>query len=575
MDFLKLKNNLKNKVATGSSIKVGLLADSASQFLKTGLQGYALEFNIDLQIYEADYDQIESDILNPNSDLYQFDPHFVLIFYSVEKMYRKFNRIETNHEKILFSQDFIEKVERYTYLINSKLKSNIIISNIPEMRDGVFGNYANKNEASFIFQIRKMNYELMVLSTKIGNLFVNDLVALQNEFGRNNIFSPSLFVNSSIVYNLDFIPKICENTLSIIRSIRGEIKKCLILDLDNTLWGGVIGDDGLGGIQIGSLGIGEAFSDFQMWVKQLQLRGVILAVCSKNEEKAALEPFLQHADMVLKKDDIAVFIANWENKADNIRKIQAILNIGFDSMVFLDDNPVERKIVRENIPDILVPDLPEDPAEYLSFVSSLNLFETASVSANDSERTKQYQEESLRMQKKFSFVNEDEFLKSLHMKCVVRRFEKLETPRIAQLSQRSNQFNLRTVRLTEEDVDKIIASDKYQARYFKLSDQYGDYGLVSFVILEIINENQVLIHSWLMSCRVLKRGLENLVLNEIVAIARELNMKKILGEFIPTRKNDLVKDHYTNLGFNPTDKDNLWELEVEGYTNRIHYIEYL
>jgi FkbH-like protein len=238
----------------------------------------------------------------------------------------------------------------------------------------------------------------------------------------------------------------------------GKFKKCVVLDLDNTVWGGIIGDDGLENIQVGSLGIGKAFTEFQYWVKKLKNRGVIVAVCSKNTESVAKEPFEKHPDMVLKLDDIAVFIANWENKVDNIRKIQQILNIGFDSMVFLDDNPFERNMVRENIPGLLVPELPEDPAEYLEYLYTLDLFETVSYTDNDAERTRQYQIEAQRITLFEKFTNEDDFLESLNMVSVVESFSKFNIPRVAQLSQRSNQFNLRTIRYTEADLEHIAAS---------------------------------------------------------------------------------------------------------------------
>ena len=229
---------------------------------------------------------------------------------------------------------------------------------------------------------------------------------------------------------------------------RGTFNKCLILDLDNTLWGGVIGDDGIEGIQLGhGLGIGKAFTELQQWAKKLQQRGIILCVVSKNDEQVAKEPFIHHPDMVLRLDDIAVFMANWETKVDNIRAVQQVLNIGFDSMVFLDDNPFERAIVRENIPGITVPELPEDPAQYLEFLYSLNLFETASASEVDDKRTRQYQQEAKRIELKRTFANEQEFLASLGMEARVEPFTAFNTPRVAQLTQRSNQFNLRTMPL--------------------------------------------------------------------------------------------------------------------------------
>ncbi|MCC7050399.1 MAG: HAD-IIIC family phosphatase, partial [Bacteroidia bacterium] len=352
----------------------------------------------------------------------------------------------------------------------------------------------------------------------------------------------------------------------------GKIKKCLILDLDNTLWGGIIGDDGLDGIQIGNLGVGEAYTQLQRWAKQLKERGIILTVCSKNNEETAKEPFEKHPDMVLKLNDIAVFVANWNNKADNIRHIQSVLNIGFDSMVFLDDNPAERKIVSDNVPDITVPELPEDPALYVDYLQQLNLFETASLTEEDTDRTKQYQEEAKRTEFKHSFVNEQDFLKSLQMICKVNAFTSFEVPRIAQLTQRSNQFNLRTIRYNEEEVSALSKNPNYITFSFKLSDTFGDYGLVSVIILELTEQKNIFINTWLMSCRVLKRELEQLVLNTVVKAAQQKGVTKIIGEYIPTSKNSMVQEHYTKLGFSKTEKENIFELEVALYKSFTHQI---
>jgi FkbH-like protein len=274
--------------------------------------------------------------------------------------------------------------------------------------------------------------------------------------------------------------------------------------------------------------------------------------------------------MVLKLDDIAVFVANWNNKADNIRYIQSVLNIGFDSLVFLDDNPVERSIVRENLPEVVVPELPEDPAFYLDYLLELNLFETASYAESDEQRTKQYQEEASRTIAKQNFTNEEDFLKSLEMYSEISNFNKFNTPRVAQLSQRSNQFNLRTVRYTEDMIEKLIRSDNHICYSFNLVDKFGDNGLISMIILEK-QEDSLFIDTWLMSCRVLKRCMESFTLNKIVDEAKKVNVKKIVGEYISTSKNEMVKDHYLSLGF--TENNGKWELDVSSYQAKKNFID--
>lgn len=571
MDLSVLKRNLKKDISGLPEVSVALLGDTPTQLLALALKGYGVEEAMQIRLYEAEYNQIDFDILNISSELYDFQPRFVIIFQSAQKLAKEFYAGDQQARKS-FADEHIDKVTRYIETINSQLNCHIIYCNFAEYNDGIFGNYGNTTRSSFTYQLRKINYELMNLSGAFKNLYINDISALQNRFGQDFIFTPSTYINAGMVFSLDFLPYVARNTVDIIKSINGKIKKCLVMDLDNTLWGGIIGDDGMEGIQIGNLGIGEAFTQLQRWAKELKERGIILAVCSKNEEKTAMEPFEKHPEMVLRMDDIAVFVANWDNKADNIRHIQSVLNIGFDSLVFIDDNPVERKIVRENLPDVTVPELPEDPAEYLLFLQRLNLFETVSVTEEDGDRTRQYQEEAKRASVKKSYVNEDEFLKSLEMKAICGPFEKMDIPRIAQLTQRSNQFNLRTVRYTEEDIQRIAGSGDHYTFSFKLADTFGDYGLVSTVIMEKTGEKELLINTWLMSCRVLKRGLEQLVLNEIAATALEKGFEKVIGEYIPTSKNMMVKDHYANLGFLPSGEDNRWILNVREYQPKNHFI---
>ena len=455
------------------------------------------------------------------------------------------------------------------------MSGHIIYYNYPEIEDTVFGSYANKVESSFTYQLRKLNFELMNLSREYKNLFICDLAGLQNKFGREKMFDSTIYVSTEMLISIDMLPYVASRTMDIIASIEGKFKKCLILDLDNTVWGGIVGDDGWENIQIGhNLGIGKAFTEFQQWIKKLRNRGIIIAVCSKNDEEKAKEPFEKNPEMILKLDDISVFIANWENKADNIRTIQKILNIGFDSMVFLDDNPFERNMVRENVPGVMVPELPDDPGMYLEFLYSLNLFETASYSEADKNRTKQYQVEAKRVSAAKAFANEADFLKSLEMVSVVKGFDKFNTPRVAQLSQRSNQFNLRTVRYTEDQISAIEESERYATFSFTLEDKFGDNGLVVVVIMKKKDSETLFVDTWFMSCRVLKRGMENFTLNTLVDYARKNGYKRIVGEYLPTQKNGMVKSHYENLGFSEMKdcKTSQWELMVASYVDKECYI---
>ena len=563
--FQQLKRLLKTVPDELPVIKTALLGDSATQLLATAIKGEAVYRGIRLDLFEAEYNQIERQVLDPCSDLHQFVPEYTIVFHSTHKLLEKYSLSDTKgrgtlaEERLSFIKTLCE--------IN---KGKIIYFNYPEIGDGVFGSYQNKVPDSFIYQLRKLNFGLMELSRQYSNLYICDLAELQAKLGRDFCFDSNIYVSTEMILSLDVLPYVASRTLDILCAIRGSIKKCVILDLDNTLWGGVVGDDGWENIQIGhGLGIGKAFSEFQQWLLKLKDRGIILCVCSKNDEDKAKEPFEKNPEMLLHLEDFSVFIANWNNKADNIRQIQLILNIGFDSMVFLDDNPFERNMVREHLPEVLVPELPDDPGEYLEFLYGLNLFETASYSQADKNRTSQYQAEAQRVQSSLSFTDEISFLKSLDMVCEVTEFNSFNIPRVAQLSQRSNQFNLRTIRYTEDQIRELASNNRFQCFTFSLSDKFGDNGLICVVILEKQDLQTLFVNTWFMSCRVLKRGMEAFTLNTIVAYAIQNGFRRIVGEYIPTPKNGMVARLYLELGFSPVHDEadkQLFELQTGTYT---------
>ncbi len=569
----ELKRNLKKDNSSLPTIKIALAGDTATQLLSTAIRGMGIERGYSIDLYEAEYSQVEQQLLSPDSELHQFDADFIIIFQSAHKLGERHSMLSTEQQASLADEriSFLVSVCENPVLASKK----IIYFNYPEIGDTVFGSYANKVDSSFTFQVRRLNYELMLLSQQYQNLFICDLAELQNKFGRDKMFAPNTYANTEMVLRMDVLPFVASRVIDIVCAVKGQFKKCLILDLDNTVWGGVIGDDGMEGIQLGhGLGIGKMFTEFQMWVKKLKQRGIIICIASKNNEDTAKEPFEKHPDMVLKLDDIAVFQANWDTKVDNIRTIQQILNIGFDSMVFLDDNPFERNMVRENIPGITVPELPEYPEDYLEYLYSLNLFETASYSNLDKDRTKQYQVEAQRVSLSKTFTNEADFLRSLNMVSVVSGFTKFNTPRVAQLSQRSNQFNLRTVRYTDADIDALANDPNVIDLCFTLEDKFGDNGLIAVVIMKPLDMESLFVDTWFMSCRVLKRGMENFTLNTMVKKAKAAGFKRIVGEYLPTPKNMMVEEHYNNLGFKKVDGAGTarYELDINQYQDRECYI---
>ena len=572
LTFKDLKRNVKKDFSAFPTRKIALLGDVATQFLTVAIKGMAYERGYNVDLFEAEFNQVERQVLDPTSDLYQFGPDYTIVFQSTHKLLEKYS-LSSLEDQANLASNRLEFIKAICQLVPGR----IVYYNYPEIEDTVFGSYANKVASSFTYQLRKINFELMHLAQQNPNFFVCDIAGLQNKFGRDMMFDSNVYVSTEMILSLDSLPYVASRTWDIICALEGKFKKCLILDLDNTVWGGIVGDDGWENIQVGhGLGIGKTFSEFQQWVKKLKNRGVIIAVCSKNDEDKAKAPFEKNPEMVLRLEDIAVFVANWENKADNIQLIQSILNIGFDSMVFLDDNPFERNIVRENLKDVTVPELPEDPGEYLEYLYSLNLFETASFSQTDADRTSQYQVESQRATLLKSFTNEADFLKSLNMVSEVKGFDSFNTGRVAQLSQRSNQFNLRTVRYTEAELESLEKDPLYSTFSFTLTDKFGDNGLICVIIVKELDNETLFVDSWFMSCRVLKRSMENFTLNTIVAHAKKHGFKKIIGEYLPTSKNKMVEGHYPKLGFQKREGTETlqFELEIDNYQDKECYITY-
>ena len=438
-----------------------------------------------------------------------------------------------------------------------------------------FGNFDLKLPQSWYSVVSSLNTRIALEARSRGSVFVCDIDALSSWFGLKNWFDDRFWDLAKSFCALDALPEVANNIMQIVSAMRGRVVKCVILDLDNTLWGGVIGDDGVDGIRLNAHGDGEAFYRFQLFLKELLRRGILLAVCSKNDLSNAQLPFEKHPDMSLRLDDFACFVANWEDKAQNISHIRETLNIGYDSMVFLDDNPFERNLVRSLLPEVIVPELPDDPADYVRTVCELNLFETTTFSAEDVQRTALYQQEASRKEQQAAFASFDDYLKSLNMEIVISRFDSYHIPRIAQLIQRSNQFNLTTRRRTENECIALADNNNYIPLYAKLSDRLGDHGLISVVVGEVL-EDELAITDWLMSCRVLKRGVEQVLMNTIFERAKSLGLSYVSGEYRPTAKNDMVKDFYAQFDFTQVSNEEgrtTWRMCIDSFKPQATFIQ--
>jgi len=527
------------------------------------------------EIYEAEYGLFRQEILTPSSGLNRFAPEIVFLATGA----REVTRLPPPDADAAAVEQFAEtELADWMQLwetAKSRWNATLIQNNFDPPPDRVFGHYTQRHPAARENYLTRLNR--MLAEAAPGYVVLHDLQGLAAEAGAVSWFDPRFYHEFKMPCGAECLPGYAHSVVSLLRSISGRSKKVLALDLDNTLWGGVVGDVGPGGIKFGQgSGEGEAFLAFQRYAKELSQRGIVLAVCSKNDPEKAKEPFEKRADMVLRMSDISAFVANWNNKADNLRAIADRLELGLDSIVFVDDNPAERALVRRFVPQVAVPDLPEDPSGYIAALARHRYFETTSFTREDSARARYYFDNSRRKELAAGAPDLEAFLASLRMKMKVEPINDLNIERSTQLINKSNQFNLTTRRYTLAEVRGLIESPEWRTLTFSLRDDLGDNGLISVILLRK-QEDALAIDTWLMSCRVLQRGVEQFARNELVDLCRAEGCVRLLGTYLPTAKNSLVVDHYAKLGFSPAGSDGaatFWELPADTTATPLpHFIE--
>jgi len=555
--------------------KLAILGSFTTHQLASFIELYLFAMGLPVEVYEADYGLIQQEILDPSSGLYAFRPD--ILFLAPNR--RSLGRRPANSDSPVRVDELVaEEVAAWSSLwhtAHDRLDCQIIQNNFDPPPSRSLSNHEMRHHAGLARFIARVNLALQDAAPPF--VTIHDVDHLSAAAGRWTWGDDRFYFHAKMPCAPEFLAAYAHSVASIVAAAGGKAKKCLVLDLDNTLWGGVIGDDGIGGIRLGQGDAeGEAFVAMQHYVKDLANRGVILAVCSKNTDSIAREAFERHPEMVLKLEDIACFVANWDDKATNLRRIARQLEIGVDSLVFVDDNPVERALVRRLLPEVSVPELPEDPAGYILALDRHAYFQTISIGSEDLQRGAMYQANARRQQAELSCGNIDDFLKSLAMKARVEPVTRENIERVAQLISRSNQFNLTTRRHSAATVMKMAEDPAWLTMTISLADGFGDNGLIS-VLLAKVEAKELIIDTWLMSCRVLKRGVEAFVLNCLCRSARMRGCTAIRGEYIPTAKNALVNEHYPNLGFERVSGDpggqTWWRLSLAGAADLPNFIQ--
>lgn len=577
--ILKKKKSIRRELlADGSSRihkKIAVLGGSTTSDIVKIMELFLLNNGIEPEFYESEYAQYEQDAMFPGPELLAFHPDVVFIHTT--------NRNIQNVPDLTDSREMVDakldaELNRFRAIwenIDQVFHCPILQNNFEMPLYRLMGNrdcYDYRGFSNFISRLNTLFYEYAAAH---DNFHINDLNYTAADYGLKEWANPYYWNMYKYAMCPDAIPSFAFSAANVIKSIFGRNKKALALDLDNTLWGGVVGDDGVEGIEIGQeTGVSQSYYEFQTYLKKLKPLGILLTVCSKNDYENAIDG-LNHPEGALKSDDFILIKANWENKDRNILQTAAELNIGADSIVFVDDNPAERAIVEAQIPGVIAPVM-DSVENYIRTLDRGGYFETTSYSEDDAKRNEMYKENALRNASQAAFADYGEYLNSLEMEAVIENFIPMYLARITQLTNKSNQFNLTTRRYTQAEIEEIAGSDEYISLYGKLTDKFGDNGVVS-VVIGHKNGNRLDIDLWLMSCRVLKRDMEQAMLDTLVQKAREAGLTTLRGYYYPTKKNRMVRDLYGTFGFTKIQEnengDSVWELAMDGYENQNKYIK--
>jgi FkbH-like protein len=567
-NILRKRVALRRELLTQSGLmptRVAILGGSTTTEVKSMLELFLLAEGIQPTFYESGYNRYAEDILFENPNLLKFKPNVVFIHTTWHNVSQFPELMETEGEVEKRVRREVARFESLWEKVHSDLGALIIQNNFDLPRLRPLGNLEVFEPSGRVNFLMRLNAEFATYARNHSRFLINDILYLCAQEGLDAWYGHTYWYNFRMAVTPMATVALAQNVAAIVKSVYGRSKKCLVLDLDNTLWGGVVGEGGVQNLILGrDHPMGEAFLDFQRYVKDLQRRGVILAVCSKNDTENAREGF-SHPDSILRLDDFSAFKANWCSKPTNIREIAAELNLGLDSIVFVDDNPAERALVADQLPEVASPDVGSNVARFAEILESEHYFEVHNVVQDDLNRAAYYNSNSQRSAHQVGFCNHREFLKSLEMSAEIAPFSPVYLERITQLINKTNQFNLTTKRYTGTEVEAIAQDRSFVTLYGRLVDRFGDNGLVSVLIGRVMAET-VELDIWLMSCRVLGREVELAMFDVLVEQCHALGIRKIVGVYIPSRKNSMVAGHYLNLGFTAVEGDSenrqLWQFDI-------------
>lgn len=560
--------------------KIAVLGGSTTHDIVRVLDLFLLDQGIQAEFYESEYNQYWQDAMFANPELVAFEPDLIYVHTT--------SRNITMYPVLTDNRQEVESKLTDQYLHFEKMWERLLaVYHCPVIQNNfeypgyrLMGNREAVDVRGRISFINRLNLKFAEYAELHDNFYLHDINYAAASYGLDRWADFAYWHMYKYAMSMQAIPEFAFNLSHMIKAIFGKNKKALVLDLDNTLWRGIVGDDGVENLEIGQeTPIGQVYQEFQAYIKSHKELGILLNVNSKNDEENAITG-LNHPDGVLKPEDFIVIKANWETKSQNMAEIASTLNIGKDALVFVDDNPREREIIRQQVPEAAVPEMTEgenlEPDKFIRILDKNGYFEVVSLSEDDQKRNEMYQANALRKSQEESFGDYTEFLKSLEMRGTILNFDPVHFSRIAQLTNKSNQFNLTTKRFTQAQIEQIAEDSNYVTLYGRLSDKFGDNGVVSLVIGRIEGKN-LHVELWLMSCRVLKRDMEFAMMDALIEECQKRKIDRIIGYYYPTAKNAMVKDFYGVQGFTKVKEDEkgntAWQFDIkEEYENKNHVI---
>jgi|TARA_Y100000310_G_scaffold123592_1_gene122356 FkbH-like protein len=576
-DEEKLSSYLnKSKLISNSNyekkIRIAILGGFTLNGLEETMRVKCDEKRIQCTTYVSGYNQYNQEILDEKSQLYKFSPDITFLIIDSRTILGKLflNPYSVSiEERKQFVQNKSDEIINLAKSLVEKSKSKLVISNFSVPSYSPIGINETREEFGLHDMVRVLNENIKIGLSIEPEIFIYALNSFVTRFGENNVFDYKQYFYGDVRISLDYIPYLAEELMGYIKAVLGLNKKCIVLDLDNTLWGGIVGEDGFEGIKLGDSPVGRAYTEFQHNLLALNQRGILLAINSKNNFDDAMQIIKDHPNMVLKEDNFVCIRINWNDKVVNMKEISDELNIGLDSMVFFDDDPVNREYVKSNLPEIQTVDI-SDPSNSSKILKSINDFQMLKITDEDMTRNKMYLEQRKRTELKTQVGDLQDFLKQLNISVKIKNADSFTIPRISQLTIKTNQFNLTTRRYQEEDIRKFSQDKDKIVECAQVEDKFGDNGITGVYIINKDNKQEWTIDTFLLSCRIIGRGVEDGMLHQIIEKARKEGVSKIRGEYIKTKKNKPAENFFPTFGFKK--EGNFWILDTKNHFKKPQHL---